>query len=1480
MINNTVKYSGLEIAIVGISGRFPGASCVDEYWKNIISGKESIYHFSDEELLEKGVSIDVINSKNYVKSKCLLNDKSFFDSTFFNYTSSEATLMNPQTRIFHECLWEAIEDSGNHNLMKNIPVGIFAGAGVNFEWDVYSKLGGIDQNVDEFSTVYLPKTKFMNTLASYSLDLKGPSIYVDTACSTSLVAVHLACRSLLTGDSKIAIAGGVAMHSQIGQGYDFQEGSIMSSDGHCRAFNTNSDGTMAGEGIGVIVLKKLQDAIKDGDRIYSVIKGTAINNDGHRKVGFTAPSIDGQAECIRIAHKVAKIDSETIGFIEAHGTGTKLGDPIEVLALKKVFDNGKRFSAALGSVKSNIGHLDAAAGIAGLIKAALCIYHKKIPPALYHEQPIPEIEWDGGGFYLNSELKPWVNENGMPLRAGVSSFGVGGTNAHVVLEEAIETTLTGISKEYKLATISAKTENSLKRYQKKLIDFLYEHDHIDLDDMCYTLQVGRKDFNYRQSFAFADKNELIVKLIEHDSIASAKCKDSDSAIVFMFPGQGSQYKEMGIDLYRSQILFREEMDRGLDFLFKNTNVDFKNILYSKENNSHKIHETNYTQPLLFLFEYSLAKLLMSFGISPKFMIGHSVGEYVSACISGVFSFEEALKLLIVRGELINNLPGGDMLSASINGEDAQTFVRKGLSIAAINGPKQTVFSGNNESIEALKEAFESMGIEYLKLNTSHAFHSGMLDDILVQFKEELLKVKFNDPDIPFVSNLTGDIISRELVKTPQYWVDHMRNTVLFSKGINTLMTQSSELVFLEVGPGHALSSLVKQHTHTKSFLCFNLISNHKKKESDDKFFVNNLGKLWNNGIAINWNAFYKDEKRKKISLPFYSFDKIKYPTEIDIYDLLNRKTSDRKQVTSSFNDWIYYPRWKSTSAEINHAYEPRKYILFSTNNEIISNLRSQLLSAGNEVVEVEVGSHFQSVSSTKYLIRPDNSDDFKVLFDRLEKQNFLVTDVIYCWSLLVSELVHNQFGDQNSLNMNFFALRNVLKNLQDHSKSCKRISILTSSLQKVIGNEKIFYPSSLLLSFVTVVPQEYQISCRNIDINLNEISLVDSEILTNEVLGSSEEKIVAIRYGNRWIRDFQRSAALPLKKNIIQQGGVYIVIGGLGIIGNVLTNYLLEEYNAKVIIIGRRPKEEISQKLNQYITAGNVSYFSADVSILHDFEHTVELIEAKTGKINGIINAAGNTDRSCYELIEDLTEKKSKLIFAPKIQVVENIYQLFKNKDLDFVWITSSMSSLLGGISYAAYSASNLFMDYYIESKANELNNWKCLNLPGIDFTEHNQDKSIKKTHLNREDLCQLFEWSLSINQPSLAISLEDLMERIHKKNGPEVFNNDTPFINKTERPDLKSTYIKPQSNTEIKLVNMIEDLFGVENIGVEDNFFELGGDSLKAFVLLRRIKKELNVNLALNDFFVKENIKQIASEIDDINLLLEKNNRTSRIVI
>ncbi len=871
------------VAIVGMAGRFPGARSVSELWHNLVAGRETIDRFAADELEPAHPEdMDVRADPNYVRVRGTLADIDQFDEQFFGFSPNEAAILDPQQRLFLEAAWEALEHAGHDPKTFGGPIGVFAGATTNSYYlnnlqsrrDVTDPLGLL-------STQMANQNQYMATRVAYKFDLKGPAINVQTACSTSLVAVCTAVQSLQTYQCDLALAGGASVQLPQRHGYLYQDGSILSPDGRCRAFDRDANGTVFSNGLGVVALRRLADAIADGDTIYAVIKGAALNNDGSAKVSFTAPSVDGHAQVIAMAQALAGIDPETISYIEAHGTGTALGDPIEIAGLTQAFRAGGatgRGFCAIGSLKTNIGHLDAAAGVAGLIKASLALYHKTLPASLNYTAPNPKLGLEHTPFVVNASLREWP-AGPTPRRAGVSSFGVGGTNAHVVLEEAPPREPADLaSRQEQLLLLSARDAGALDRAAARLRAHLEHHETVDLADLAYTLQAGRRAFSHRRALVCRDRGEAVRLLQGGDTkrVHEADRQTRDVGVAFMFPGQGAQHVHMGRALYDSEAVFRAEVDACAEVLRPILDVDLREILYPQPERiadaQAQLTQTAITQPALFVVEYALARLWQSWGVTPKALIGHSVGEYVAACVGGTFERDDVLALLARRARLMQDLPSGAMLAVRGSVAQLEADLAAGLAIAAVNAPNLTVVSGEHEAIATLAAALHARGVASRVLPTSHAFHSAMMDPVVGPFMELVAATPRKAPVLPWISSLTGTTITADEATDPAYWAQQLRQPVRFMDGVGRLL--DPQLVLVEVGPGQALTSLTRQHTDRNAEqLVVTSLNPAQEAGADIESLLTAVGKLWTRGVTFDWTALHAGTRRRRIPLPTYPFSR-------------------------------------------------------------------------------------------------------------------------------------------------------------------------------------------------------------------------------------------------------------------------------------------------------------------------------------------------------------------------------------------------------------------------------------------------------------------------------------------------------------------------------------------------------------------------------------------------------------------------------
>jgi acyl transferase domain-containing protein/acyl carrier protein len=1376
------KKPGLRIAVIGMAGRFPGAKHIHEFWENLKNGVEFSWFFTDRELESSGVDSHLLKDSNYISANGILEGIEYFDSGFFGCSPREAEIMDPQARIFHECTWSALEDAGYCPGRYEGLIGLYAGAMYNFEWEARVKLSGKADELGGFASFLLTNKDFLSTWISYKLNLKGPAVVVQTACSTSLAAIHLACQALLNGECDLALAGGVSVTLFEKSGYLHQEGMILSADGHCRAFDAKASGTITGNGAAVVVLKPLETAAADNDHIYAIVKGSAINNDGIRKVGFTAPSIEGQAEAIIAAQETAGVEPASISYVETHGTGTPLGDPVEIEALSLAFktrmdfSSYKKNSCALGSVKTNIGHLDAAAGAAGLIKTVLALYHRKIPPSLHFETPNPKIDFNNSPFYVNTRLKEW-KPDAYPLRAGVSSFGIGGTNAHVVLEEAPGTddgrrttddrgqsqgrggvSPPSKSRKYQLIPLSAKTQIALEQTNRDLLDYLKKNSAnpgLTLADAAYTLQVGRGEFKHRQMLGCSTFDEII----NNQGLAHTRILHDNPqppTVIFMFPGQGSQYVNMGLDLYLTEPIFRGEMDRCFEILKPIMGYDIKEILYPvhRSNRSYKSHinQTEIAQPVIFAFQYALARLLIRWGIQPRVMIGHSIGEYTAACLSGVFSLEDALALVSLRGKLMREMPAGSMLSVSLPAHELVSLLEahgdRSVCLAAVNSSSLCTVSGPNEAIEAFARQLTGKGIVTRKLHASHAFHSHMMDPVLEKFAAGFRRFRLNPPGIPYISNLTGTWLRPEQAADPAYWAAQLRKTVLFADGINQCLEKENP-IFIEPGPGNVLSTFTRKHKNKKpGHLVINLIR-HPREDipgGDLHFFFNHLGRLWLYNVPINWREFHAGEKRHRISLPTYPFELKRYPLiKLQVSEKESKFSLLRQNRRNKLEDWFYVPQWVRANI-LPHQETPGgspPWLIFMDDFGLGEQLVKHLEKNEKVIILVKKSNKFSKTASPaapglvptrhSYTLVPGEQGHYEKLFQELQTEGCIPGRIVHLWNITggtaggVGEIPAESLKEARE--SGFYSLTWLARAIGKAGLFQNRrfyLDVVTDNMQEVIGGEGNHPEKAVVLGPVQVIPREYpNIFCRGIDIEFpvpgrpGEQQTMD-RLVKELAAGPSDQacQVIALRGNYRWLRTFvpiclekPGSLSLPLKEK-----GVYLITGGLGGIGLVLAEYLVKKLGARVILLGRSffpgpgqwrqwldTHEETDgtsgkiRKLQELNAArGQVMVFSADTANEEQMQTVIREILKNYDRVDGVIHSAGTAD-GC--MIQQRTRETSDPVLIPKLEGTRLLDTLLKDHPPDFFVLCSSLSSFLAPFGQAAYCSANAFLDAFAHYK-------------------------------------------------------------------------------------------------------------------------------------------------------------------------------------
>ena len=1299
------------IAIVGMACRAPGAADINEFWSNLSGGVESIRFFTPEEALAAGADPGRVADPQRVLAAPILDGVEDFDAGLFGLTRREAEILGPAHRVFLECAAAALDHAGYDPARYPGEIGVYGGVGSGeYQWENLLPNHSFVRTVGSMAIALGNNRDYAPTFVSYKLNLRGPSIAVSTACSTGLVAIHLASEAVRNGECDMALAGAASVELAQWHGYRYQEGSILSPDGHCRAFDADAHGTLWGSGGGMVLLKRLSDALADGDTVHGLLLGSAINNDGSDKVGFSAPSVSGQSEVIAQALGVAGVEPGDIDYVEAHGTGTQVGDPIEVRALADVF-GGRGLPAGscrMGTVKPNIGHLAAAAGTVGLIKTVLSLRNETLPPTLHLRRPNPAIGFEQTPFRVVAEAEPWPRGDRV-RRAGVSSFGMGGTNAHAIVEESPRLDPLPVSGQPQVVLLSAKTPSALETMTRQLVERLRTDPDLPVDDVAYTLQVGRRAWPYRRAVVTSDVTDaadVLAGAAPRRLLTGRAPAATDAAgPVFLFPGQGTQRVGMIRDLYQRYPVVREHLDAGLAILRDLLDIDLRVVLFAAPDEAEaaaaELRETRTTQPALFLVEYALAQLWISLGVRPSAMVGHSLGEYVAACVAGVFSFPDALRLVATRARLMQEQEPGAMLAVQLAPEMLE-LTGTGLDLAAVNAPTTCVVSGPVEAVDAYERNLTDHGVPVRRLRTSHAFHSAMMRPLTEAFLAALRDTRLRAPRLPVVSNVTGEWLTAEQATSPQYWVQHLLSPVLYGPSLATLFDEAPRIL-LEVGPGETLTGLARMQPRPD--MPEPVATMPVPAEGEQEAFLAAAGRLWALGVPVDWAATH-ELPRRRVALPGHPFERQRYWIDPEP----EQETGQRTDIEGKMpmQDWFWVPVWRQTAtpAPVDAPAADGPWLVLRDAGGFADPFVEHLRELGTEVFTVTPGDGY-SVAQDGYTLRPDRADEYERLIGDLVGRGGMPARVLHAWTAgeheqSAREVVPLAFTSLVSL-AQALAARDLTEKLE--------ITVLSTGAQGVTGDD-LHHPARALVGGpLKVLPLEFPgMTCRQIDV---EGPALDVDLLLDELAGTSAP-VAAYRRGRRWVPSYDatRLEAPAAQRSGLRDGGTYVVTGGLGGVGLSIAEDLARRVHANLVLVGRSPAGDRADwprlarepgktgwqartlmRIEQL--GARVLVVAADVCDPAQARLVRDRAVAEFGAVHGVVHAAGVAGGT---IIEAQTDEIAAKVLEPKVFATLALADAFRDDALDFLALCSSVTAIAGGLGQVDYCAGNSFLDAYATS--------------------------------------------------------------------------------------------------------------------------------------------------------------------------------------
>jgi phthiocerol/phenolphthiocerol synthesis type-I polyketide synthase E len=1452
----------LDLAVVGMSGRFPGAADLKEYWRVIAEGRETISRFSPEELQLAGVSAERLRHPGFVNAGGIVPDGENFDAAFFGYSAREAALMDPQQRLFLESAWHALEDAGYAPETAPGKVGVYAG-------QMMSTHRPLDHNafLGNISDLLMSANDkdFLPSRVSYKLGLTGPSINVQATCSTSLVAIHLANQALLTFECDLALAGGVSWTSLRRQGYLHEPGGTLSADGHVRCFDRDASGFVPADGVGVVVLRRLADAVADGDRIYAVVKGAAVNNDGSARLSYAAPGVAGQRSVITEALAVSAIDPNTIGYVEAHGTGTAIGDLVEFSALTQAYRGAGAVGTGycgLGSVKANVGHTDAAAGVASFIKVALMLYHCFLPPHPTFRHPNPEIDFAASPFTPHLNGAPWPRAE-HPRRAAVSSFGIGGTNVHMVMEEAPPRPPADPGRPWQLLTLSARDTRALSCTAQSCAAFLEDNPQANLADVAYTLAVGRRSFGHRLAGAFDDRASAARAFREGAPLLSGNAGiATPEELVFLFPGGGAQHVDMGRGLYTHEPVYRDAVEECL-LLFPNPAVagSTRGVMFPSAADqaapeiTAAVADPTLGLPALFITEVALGKLLLSLGLHPTMLLGHSVGEYTAAYFAGVFSLRDALTIVLERGRILAGVPDGAMLSVAATERDVEPLLTSGVSLAAVNGRSLCVLAGPAKRIRAVGEDLAAQGISCRTVPFTTAAHSALLDPILPQFRQLLSGVRLHAPTTRLVSNVYGRAIDDEATD-PEYWVTHLRTTVRFADGLDYVLA-AGRPALVEVGPGTTLATLARQHLPAGSEAVVVSTARHPHEQRDDQeVLLSAVGRLWVSGVDLDLAAVHTGERRIRVPAVQYPFASVPCRLEPP------QRPSPRTDLTGL----LYGVSWRrcvDVAQPDSDVLAARRWIVLSDCSELAQEFSQALRHHGVAPIVVTPGTEFQRLDATSFVFAPGCKEHYGLLLDAAGR-----TPTPLC---IVDFWVGLCAGDDGP----DLASTLGIAHAASHSAEDLKLCVVTRGAFDITGGERLIPRAACAVAASRTLPLELpQISVTIVDLDPAEVEGPNRARLGRDLLADitcrGRPDLLGRRSGHRWLQHFEPLDAAELSGPPLRPGGVYLITGGLGGIGLRVAEHLARAYRARLVLVGRSMSEPPTLAALRGLGA-EILLRCADVADRIRLKEVLRETQQRFGVIHGVVHAAGVPGGG---MVQFLSPDDVTAALRAKVAGTSALVDILRETGAtpDFVVLFSSLAALSGAPGQACYAAANAFLDTFARHASRDLgvptlsinwDRWRGLGM-AADAPRHRSFQSAAATAgMDGDTAVAKFMTCLAATAlGQIVVSTlppGELCQAIAASVAPTAGRPDDDAVSGTVRSD---DITEPRTSLEQNIAAIWGEVLGVAKIGVHDNFFELGGHSLLALQIVQRCKDRLNLTVTVEGLFTARTVAGLAQEL------------------